>query len=178
MTYRLNFELPDENLEVFLRNVAPKVGAIRLYYLEDHEPPGPTVNTTHRTESAPVAEGSSAPKPKPPRPIFRRKVGGKLGRKRGSVVNTAILTAIGDGQATIQQMKLALSRAGRSPGSLSTGLAFLQKEGIVERTGTGLYQRTHKEPLPNEPAPLDDEPPPSESPETIEAPTTDPLAAL
>lgn len=59
--------------------------------------------------------------------------------KRGSKVNTAILNALSNGPASIQDMKAALSQAGMAPSSLSTGLAMLTKSGQIERVGEGLY---------------------------------------
>lgn len=64
---------------------------------------------------------------------------GPKGGKRGSKVNAAILSAMSNAPASIQDMKAALSQAGMAPSSLSTGLAILTKSGQIERVGEGLY---------------------------------------
>lgn len=61
---------------------------------------------------------------------------------RGSKVNTTIVNALNEGPRTVKQLKEALEGAGMSPGSLSTGLATLQREGHVHRAGEGLYALT------------------------------------
>ena len=58
---------------------------------------------------------------------------------RGSKINTTILNALAGGPKTVKEMKEALEGAGMSAGSLSTGLATLQKAREVERIGDGLY---------------------------------------
>jgi hypothetical protein len=58
---------------------------------------------------------------------------------RGSKVNTAIMTALANGPQTLKGLKESLEEAGLSPGSLSTGLAYLQKEKLVERVDSGTY---------------------------------------
>ena len=58
---------------------------------------------------------------------------------RGSKVNTTILEALQNSTLTVKQLKEALEHAGMSPGSLSTGIAALTKEGRIERVGEGVY---------------------------------------
>jgi hypothetical protein len=58
---------------------------------------------------------------------------------RGSKVNDAIRSAMKPGPQTVAVLKEALERAGLSAGSLSTGLAVLQKANEVERVGEGVY---------------------------------------
>ena len=58
---------------------------------------------------------------------------------RGSKVNEAILGALAAGPQTAKNLKAALENAGLSAGSLSTGLAQLQKAGRVERGADGSY---------------------------------------
>ena len=60
--------------------------------------------------------------------------------KRGSRVNEAILGALQKGPAPIPSLKAALVDAGMAAGSLSTGLAALQKEGKIKRNDDGLYE--------------------------------------
>jgi predicted Rossmann fold nucleotide-binding protein DprA/Smf involved in DNA uptake len=59
--------------------------------------------------------------------------------KRVSKVNTAIENALQSGPKSARDLKQALEEAHLSPGSVSTGLAQLQKSGQVERLGGGLY---------------------------------------
>lgn len=59
--------------------------------------------------------------------------------RRTSKVNTAILSALSDHSASIADMKAALTQAGLSAGSLSTGIAALTKSGQIERVGEGTY---------------------------------------
>jgi hypothetical protein len=58
---------------------------------------------------------------------------------RGSKVNTTILETLRGGNRTVKELKTALGDAGLSPGSLSTGLAALQRSKEVERIEDGLY---------------------------------------
>jgi hypothetical protein len=58
---------------------------------------------------------------------------------RVSKVNTAIINALRSGDKGVKELKQALEDARLSPGSLSTGLAQLQKAAQVERLGGGLY---------------------------------------
>jgi hypothetical protein len=58
---------------------------------------------------------------------------------RGSKVNDAILGALAEGTRTIKELKAALEKAGLSAGSISTGLAVLQKANRIERTTDGSY---------------------------------------
>ena len=60
-------------------------------------------------------------------------------RKRGSKVVETILEALKDGEADIPALKSGLSKAGLSENSLSTGLAVLQKNGKIRRSGDGFY---------------------------------------
>lgn len=63
----------------------------------------------------------------------------RRGRKRGSKVHDAIISALLQGRGSIKELKAALEADNLSPGSLSTGLATLQREGRVTRTGDGVY---------------------------------------
>ena len=58
---------------------------------------------------------------------------------RTSKVNDAIVAALKDGARQPNDLKEALQKAGLSPGSLSTGLAALQKSGQVNRDPNGGY---------------------------------------
>jgi hypothetical protein len=62
---------------------------------------------------------------------------------RGSKVNTTILQALMQGPRTIKELKQALEGANLSPGSLSTGLAVLQRSKQVHRVEDGLYELAH-----------------------------------
>jgi predicted Rossmann fold nucleotide-binding protein DprA/Smf involved in DNA uptake len=61
-------------------------------------------------------------------------------RARKSKVNEAILEKLKDGPANIPALKTALIDAGMAAGSLSTGLAFLQKNGSIARREDGFYE--------------------------------------
>jgi hypothetical protein len=58
---------------------------------------------------------------------------------RGSKVNTTILQALMEGPKTVKELKEALERANLSSGSLSTGLAVLQRSKQVHRVQDGVY---------------------------------------
>lgn len=58
---------------------------------------------------------------------------------RKSRVNDAIIATISDQPASIASMKASLIEAGMSSNSLSTGLADLQKAGVIKRVGDGMY---------------------------------------
>jgi hypothetical protein len=58
---------------------------------------------------------------------------------RGSKVNTTILQALAGGSRTVKELKQALEASSLSPGSLSTGLAVLQRSKQVQRIEDGLY---------------------------------------
>ena len=58
---------------------------------------------------------------------------------RGSKVNDTIVAALQNGPLTAKELKEALEHGGLAAGSLSTGLAMLQKSRVVERVGDGLY---------------------------------------
>jgi hypothetical protein len=58
---------------------------------------------------------------------------------RGSKVNDTIIASLQSGPLSAKQLKQGLEDAGMSPGSLSTGLAALQKARVIERVGDGLY---------------------------------------
>lgn len=59
---------------------------------------------------------------------------------RGSKVNDAILRTLRTEPQTTKQLRTALESNGLAPGSLSTGLAILQRKGQVRRIGDGLYE--------------------------------------
>jgi hypothetical protein len=58
---------------------------------------------------------------------------------RGSKVNDTIIASLQSGPLSAKQLKQGLEDAGLAAGSLSTGLATLQKTRVVERVGEGLY---------------------------------------
>jgi hypothetical protein len=59
---------------------------------------------------------------------------------RGSKVNDTIVAALQNGPLTAKELKEALEHGGLAAGSLSTGLAMLQKSRVIERVGDGLYE--------------------------------------
>jgi hypothetical protein len=83
-----------------------------------------TITTT------PVERPASAPKPVHTRPA------------RGSKVNDTILSTLGQGQASVRELKEALEARNLSAGSLSTGIAALTKAGHIERVSEGVYALT------------------------------------
>lgn len=62
---------------------------------------------------------------------------------RGSKVNDTILQMLEGGNRTVKELKSALEAANLSAGSLSTGLAVLQREGRVMRIEDGVYGLAH-----------------------------------
>ena len=81
-------------------------------------------NATVFTVDEILATDKSAPAPAP-----------RAVRKRTSKVNETILQALNGGMARTAELKKALSDAGLSENSLSTGLAILQKNGQIRRVG-------------------------------------------
>ena len=65
--------------------------------------------------------------------------------KRKSKVVEIILDMVGHGHASASDLRGALSRAGMSELSLSTGLAILQKSGQIQRDGDGAYYLAERE---------------------------------
>ena len=61
-------------------------------------------------------------------------------RQRTSRVNNAIFNRLIKDEASISELKEALTAAGMSAASLSTGIAALTKEGLIERIGDGRYR--------------------------------------
>ena len=70
-----------------------------------------------------------------PEQIDRSALRGNVVRtKRKSKVVEIILDVVGHGHASASDLRGALSRAGMSESSLSTGLSILQKSGQIQRT--------------------------------------------
>ena len=65
--------------------------------------------------------------------------------KRKSKVVEIILDMVGHGHASASDLRGALSRAGMSESSLSTGLAVLQKSGQIKRGDDGDYYLSARE---------------------------------
>ena len=59
---------------------------------------------------------------------------------RGSKVNDTIVAALQLGPLGVKELKEALEHNDLAAGSLSTGLAMLQKSRVIERVGDGLYE--------------------------------------
>jgi predicted Rossmann fold nucleotide-binding protein DprA/Smf involved in DNA uptake len=114
-TYTVTIQLEDkEQFQHFVDNIGPLVPSVVIKVVgsgEANEPP----------RAAPAAA-----------PVRTR-------AKRVSKVNTAIENALQSGPKSARDLKQALEEAHLSPGSVSTGLAQLQKSGQVERLGGGLY---------------------------------------
>ena len=85
---------------------------------------GPLVERLVVTVQAGESEPASAPKERVP---------------RGSKVNDTILEMLQNGPASVKDLKEALEARNLSAGSLSTGLAALQKSGAIQRVGEGNY---------------------------------------
>lgn len=99
----------------------------------------------------PLVEEQAAAEPGTPNPrhqdtdaIYTPQRGPR--KKRGSKVVETILDALQGGEAGHPNaLKAALSNAGMSENSLSTGLAILQKAGTIKRDGNGNYYLAVKE---------------------------------
>ena len=78
-------------------------------------------------------EGPDAPSKEPRAPRAPRSGGGKLS------VNAAIKQRLEKGDATVSELKDALTEAGKSAASLSTGIAALTKSGEIKRSSDGVY---------------------------------------
>ena len=86
-----------------------------------------------------VSQGDDAAKETSPRALRTKSI---QRRKRGSKVVETILKTLeeaGPNGAEIKELKVDLGRAGLSENSLSTGLAVLQKNGKIKRSGDGFY---------------------------------------
>jgi predicted Rossmann fold nucleotide-binding protein DprA/Smf involved in DNA uptake len=64
-------------------------------------------------------------------------------RTRSSKVNDTIIASLQTGPLSAKQLKQGLEDAGLAPGSLSTGLAALQKSGQIARVSEGVYGLVH-----------------------------------
>ena len=58
---------------------------------------------------------------------------------RGSKVNDAILLALQGGERSSKELRKVLEGAGLAAGSLSAGLAVLQRQGHIDRVSEGVY---------------------------------------
>jgi hypothetical protein len=114
--FRLTLTLTKLELVDFLDQMGPHMGGMVVRSLG---------------EDSTVAPPFVEPAPEPVK---------KARPKRGSVVNDIILRALAGGPRPVAELKQALVDGGRAPGSLSTGLAFLQASGDVERGSEGIYQ--------------------------------------
>lgn len=65
--------------------------------------------------------------------------------KRKSKVVETILESLKDGESAPEMLRGALSSAGLSENSLSTGLAILQKDGRIKRNDSGNYYLAREE---------------------------------
>src|SRR5579864_2074466 len=112
--YTVTIRLNRDQFDHFLENVGPLVDRLVV-----------TVKQIALTESEPVrAAPQRAPAPRP---------------MRGSKVNDTIMATLGAGPQPVKALKEALENANLSPGSLSTGIAALIKDGRIERVGDGVY---------------------------------------
>jgi predicted Rossmann fold nucleotide-binding protein DprA/Smf involved in DNA uptake len=115
--YTVTIQLEDrEQFQHFVDNIGPLVPSVVIKVTGD---------VVGADEAAPPKEA-----PKPARATRAKRV---------SKVNTAIENALQTGPKSARDLKQALEDAHLSPGSVSTGLAQLQKSGQVERLGGGLY---------------------------------------
>jgi hypothetical protein len=142
MTYKITFMLDDADTATFLREVGPHLGKMTVSHVSEYAP-GVTVNRT--MESPPAPEPAPAPVA-----IKKKAKKRKPAKLRGSKVNDIILATIArmGGSATVKMLKQALEDAGMSAGSLSTGLAALQKSKAIERIGDGVYADPNRERFP------------------------------
>jgi hypothetical protein len=121
-TYEITIKLPNkEAFTDFIEKVGPVAGQM-------------TVSVSKVVREQSIGDTQSPYKPRrehgPPQPK----------RVRSSKVNDTILATLGEqGEASAKDLKDALERASLSPGSLSTGLAALQKSGQIERVREGVY---------------------------------------
>ena len=75
-----------------------------------------------------------------PEPTSKTVLPAEAKRKpRGSKVNDTIVQALENGPMSAKDLRGTLEAAGLAPGSLSTGLALLQRSRTVKRLGEGLY---------------------------------------
>ena len=119
--YTVTIQLADRDSFVhFVDNVGPVVGQLVV-----------TVEADVEADEAVLDEGVRAMESAEERR--------KVRQPRGSKVNDTILAALHNSTLTVRQLKEALEQADLSPGSLSTGIAMLQKSGQIERVGEGLY---------------------------------------
>lgn len=112
--YTVTIQLADrEHFLNFIDTVGPVVGQLVV-----------TVEADQQTADEQTPDEPAAP---------------KVRQLRGSKVNDTILAALHNSTLTVKQLKEALEQADLSAGSLSTGIAMLQKSGQIERVGEGLY---------------------------------------
>jgi hypothetical protein len=115
VTMRLNDR---EQFVHFIDTVGPVVDRLVVTVKAD-EVPADNIAPAPSTVRAPSARATRVP--------------------RGSKVNTTILQALMEGPKAVKDLKEALERANLSSGSLSTGLAVLQRSKQVHRVQDGVY---------------------------------------
>ena len=124
-TYTVTIQLADrEQFTHFIDNVGPLVDRVVISVTQDTS-----------ASQADLASGQ----PEYVRKPVRKGIVPKARKLRGSKVNSTILEAMEGGPKTVKELKDALEAADLAAGSLSTGLATLQRSGEVERVGEGLY---------------------------------------
>ena len=110
-TYKITFTLNKDQLVSFVDTAGPLLAKATITVIKDE--PADVIRAIHKVK---IKRGP-----------------------RGSKVNDTILEAMKEGPQTVGALKEALEQAGLSAGSLSTGLAVLQRAGEVKRTSEGVY---------------------------------------
>jgi hypothetical protein len=111
--YTITIRLNKDQFDHFVENVGPLVDRLVV-----------TVKPLAGQEAAPATPTKTAATPR---------------QMRVSKVNDTIMGALGNGPQPVKMLKEALENADLSPGSLSTGIATLIKDGRIERVGDGVY---------------------------------------
>jgi len=127
-TYRVSFNMNNDDLSHFLLKVAPHLGRVTVTWVNE-------IPDRQQT-AAPVPEAPEQPQEAPPEP---EKAPRAPRAKRPSKINAVILKALADGPRRVPELKEALVIAGFSAASLSTGIASLQTSDQICRIDDGKY---------------------------------------
>ena len=126
--FEVNFILNEDTLIEFLKSVGPHVGPMQISAFKE-----PPVEDSAEHIHVPHPPKGNGAKPK---------VEAKSRKPRESKVNNTILAALDSGDKSVGELKDALVSANLAPGSASTSLSMLQKDGMIKKLGGGMYGKT------------------------------------
>jgi predicted Rossmann fold nucleotide-binding protein DprA/Smf involved in DNA uptake len=116
-TYELTFKCPNKETFIeMIEKIGPIAGTMQ-------------VNVNKIVKELSIGDNTQSP----------YKLRSKPTRMRSSKVNDTIIASLQNGPLSAKELKQGLEDAGLAAGSLSTGLAALQKNRVIERVSEGVY---------------------------------------